>query len=68
VEIILPIGAIALLGYTIHVNIVPYPTSGAARWFRVVAGGILVPATVAVLCVPAPARRVGVRLTDAELT
>jgi amino acid transporter len=66
-QVILPIGAIALLGYTVYVNLVPYPTAGPARWFPVVAGGILVLATVAVLCAPRLAARVGSRLSESEL-
>jgi amino acid transporter len=67
-QIILPIGAIALLGYTIYVNLVPYPTSGPAVWFPVVAGGILVLATLTVLFAPRLAARVGTRLAESELS
>ncbi|HVV19051.1 MAG TPA: APC family permease [Pseudonocardiaceae bacterium] len=66
-QVVLPVAAIALLGYTVYVNVVPYP-SGPAAWFPVVAGGILVLALVAVLVAPRLAGRVGAKLTDAELT
>jgi len=65
-QVIFPIGAIALLGYTVYVNVVPYPTTGPARWFPVVAGGILVLAIVLVLAAPRLARRMATRLTDAN--
>jgi amino acid transporter len=66
-EIILPVLGIVVLGYTVYVNLVPYPTSGPARWFPVVAGGILVLAIVAVLAAPRLFSRVGQQLTEAEL-
>lgn len=37
-HLVFPIGALAVLGYTVYVNVVPYPTEGPARWFPVVAG------------------------------
>ena len=61
-QIVFPIGAIVLLGYTVYVNVVPYPTSGAATWFPVIAGGILLVALVFVLLAPTVARRVGAEL------
>ncbi|HJP80141.1 MAG TPA: APC family permease [Pseudonocardiaceae bacterium] len=61
-QLIFPIGAIVLLGYTVYVNVVPYPTSGAAKWFPVIAGGILLVALVFVLLAPTVARRVGAGL------
>ncbi len=67
-EIILPVLGIVVLGYTVYVNLVPYPTSGPARWFPVVAGGILVLAIIAVLAAPRVFSRVGQRLTESELT
>jgi amino acid transporter len=66
-QVILPVAAIALLGYTVYVNVVPYPT-GPARYFPIVAGGVLVLALVGVLVAPRAARRIGTKLTDTELT
>ena len=63
-QVIFPLGGIALLGYTVYVNVVPYPTSGPARWFPVVAGGILVVAVIVVLAAPAVARRMAARLAE----
>ncbi|WP_279582691.1 APC family permease [Fodinicola feengrottensis] len=37
-QVVFPLGALALLGYTVYVNVIPYPTAGPARWFPVVAG------------------------------
>jgi hypothetical protein len=65
-QIVFPIGAIALLGYTVYVNVVPYPTSGAAKWFPVIAGGILVVALVFVLLAPRVTRRVGAGLAKMD--
>jgi amino acid transporter len=61
-HLVFPIGALAVLGYTVYVNVVPYPTEGPARWFPVVAGGVLVLAVILVLSAPGFARRVGERL------
>ena len=61
-HLVFPIGALAVLGYTVYVNVVPYPTEGPARWFPVVAGGVLVLAVILVLSAPRFARRVGERL------
>jgi hypothetical protein len=65
-QVIFPIGGIGLLGYTVYVNLVPYPTTGPAKWFPVVSGGILVLATVVVLAAPALARRMAGRLAETE--
>src|SRR6266702_2423395 len=67
-QVIVPLGAIALLGYTVYVNVVPYPTAGPARWFPVVAGGILVLAIALVLAAPRLASRMATRLSDANAT
>jgi amino acid transporter len=61
-----PIGALVLLGYTVYVNVVPYPTDGPARWFPVVAGGVVVLAVAVVASAPGFARRVGERLAEGE--
>ncbi|MEA5364743.1 APC family permease [Amycolatopsis sp., V23-08] len=61
-HLVFPLGALAVLGYTVYVNVVPYPTEGPARWFPLVAGGVLVLAVILVLAAPAYARRVGERI------
>jgi amino acid transporter len=63
-QIVIPLAAVVVLGYTLYRNVIPYPTEGAARWFPIAAGGWLVLALVVVLFAPATARRVGERLAD----
>jgi amino acid transporter len=65
-QLIFPLGALALLGYTVYVNVIPYPTEGAARFFPVVAAAVLVLAIVLVLAAPGFARRAGERLGVSE--
>ncbi|WIV56991.1 APC family permease [Amycolatopsis nalaikhensis] len=65
-HLVFPIGALAVLGYTVYVNVVPYPTEGPARWFPVVAGAVLVLAVISVLSAPRFARRVGERLSTVD--
>jgi len=65
-EIVIPLAALALLGYTIYRNVIPYPTSGAAQWFPVVALLWVVLSVVAVLAFPRHAERLGRRLTADE--
>jgi hypothetical protein len=57
-----------VIGYTIYRNVIPYPTSGPAQWFPVVAfGWVLLVALVAFL-VPGFAQRLssGLRELDEE--
>jgi amino acid transporter len=65
-QIIVPILALVVLGYTLYRNVIPYPPSGPARWFPVVAGIWLVAALVTVLVAPGFARRLGAALTARE--
>ncbi|MEC3980035.1 APC family permease [Amycolatopsis sp. H20-H5] len=65
-QLVFPLGALALLGYTVYVNVIPYPDSGPARWFPVVAAVVLLLAVAFVFAVPAYARRVGERLSPAS--
>jgi amino acid transporter len=65
-QIVIPIGALVILGYTLYRNVIPYPTSGAARWFPVVAGGWLLVAVVVVLAAPGVSRRLGRALAENE--
>jgi amino acid transporter len=64
-EIVIPILALLVLGYTLYRNVVPYPT-GAAAWFPLVCGVWLLAAVLFVLARPAVARRAGARLTERE--
>ncbi|WP_091296417.1 APC family permease [Amycolatopsis xylanica] len=65
-QLVFPLCALVLLGYTVYVNVIPYPESGPAQWFPVVAATVLVLAVGLVLARPAFARRVGERLSLAE--
>ena len=64
-QVVVPIAALVVLGYTLYRNVIPYPT-GAAKWFPVVAGGWLVAAIVAVIAAPGTARRLGAALAARE--
>ena len=65
-QIIVPLLALVVLGYTLYRNVIPYPPSGPGRWFPVVSGGWLVAALVAVFVAPGFARRLGAALTASE--
>ena len=65
-QLVIPLAALALLGYTLYRNVIPYPASGPGRWLPVVAGCWLLAAVIAVLAAPGAARRLGGRLTAAE--
>jgi amino acid transporter len=64
-EIIIPILGLALLGYTLWRNIIPFP-EGAARWLPIAAAVWLLAALVFVLVRPDVTRRAGEQLTAAE--
>ena len=64
-EIVIPILALLVIGYTLYRNVLPYPT-GAAAWFPVVCGVWLLAAVIFVLARPAVARRAGEQLTVKE--
>ena len=64
-QLVIPLAALVVLGYTLYRNVIPYP-AGAGRWFPVVAGGWLLAAVVAVLFAPGTARRLGTALAARE--
>ena len=64
-QIVVPIAAIVVLGYTLYRNVYPYPT-GDGRWFPIVAGGWLAAAIIGVIAAPRTARKLGEALTAAE--
>jgi amino acid transporter len=68
-QVVIPLLALVVLGYTIERNLYPYPAfdAGAAFWFPVVAGIWLLVGVVAVLAAPTLAQRAGAALTAAEL-
>jgi hypothetical protein len=61
-QIIVPIAAMLVLGYTLYRNVYPYPT-GDGHWFPIVAGAWLVVAVIAVVVAPRTARKLGDALT-----
>ena len=65
-QVVIPIAALLILGYTLYRNVIPYPSSGPPRWFPVVAGGWLVVAVIAVLAAPGVSRRLGRALAENE--
>jgi amino acid transporter len=65
-QIIVPILALVVLGYTLYRNVIPYPSSGPGQWFPVVSGVWLVVALLAVFLAPGFARRLGAALTARE--
>jgi hypothetical protein len=68
-QVVVPVLALVVLGYTLYRNVSPYPSydDGPAFWFPIVAGGWLLVGLVAVLVAPAMGRRAGAALTAAEL-
>jgi amino acid transporter len=64
-QVVIPIAAIVVLGYTLYRNVIPYPT-GAGAWFPVTSGVWLAVAIVAVIAAPSTARRLGVALAARE--
>jgi len=65
-EVVIPVAALVVLGYTLYRNVIPYPTEGAAQWFPVVAGGWILLSALAVLAAPRAAERLGRRLAADE--
>jgi amino acid transporter len=65
-QVVIPLAALVTLGYTLYRNVIPYPDSGAARWFPIVSGGWLIIAVAAVLAAPGLARRLGRALAENE--
>jgi amino acid transporter len=65
-EIVIPVAALVVLGYTIYRNVIPYPTSGPAQWFPVVAFGWVILVALVAFLVPGFAQRLsgGLRALD----
>jgi hypothetical protein len=64
-ELLIPVAGLALLGYTVYRNVVPYPT-GASAWLPVVAGAWLAAAVILVMVAPGSSRRLGERMVTDE--
>lgn len=67
-QIVIPLGALVVLGYTIYRNVWPYPPSsaGAPHWFPIVAGGWILLCTLVVLLAGGAAARLGRSLAAEE--
>ncbi len=64
-QVVIPIAALAILGYTIWRNVSPYPT-GPAYWFPIVAFGWLAVITVIVFAMPQVPRRLAEGMASFE--
>ena len=65
-EVVIPVLALLMLGYTIYRNVFPYPTEGPAQWFPVVAFGWLALVTVVMLALPGVAARLAAGMADLD--
>ncbi len=66
-QIVFPLAAIVVLGYTLYRNVSPYPAWGSSTfWLPVVSGSWLLIGIVAVLVAPGPTRLMGIKLAEME--
>ncbi|MDQ2846752.1 MAG: APC family permease [Actinomycetota bacterium] len=65
-QVVIPVLAIVVLGYTIFRNISPWPPPGAARALPIVSGAWILLSIVVVLSFPRAAARLGRRLATDE--
>ncbi|MGH3357341.1 MAG: APC family permease [Nocardioidaceae bacterium] len=65
-EIVIPLLALVMLGYTMFRNVWPYPETGAERWFPIVSFGWLALVAVVVIAFPGLARRLSAGLSRAD--
>jgi len=65
-QVVIPLLALVMLGYTLYRNVFPYPTEGPPRWFPVVAFGWLVLVAVVMLASPGLARRLAAGMADLD--
>jgi amino acid transporter len=65
-EVVIPVLALVMLGYTIYRNVLPYPTEGPAQWFPVVAFGWRVLVAVGALAMPGAARRLSASMASLD--
>ncbi len=64
-QVIVPIAAVIVIGYTLYRNVYPYP-KGDQHWYPIVAGIWLAVAIVAVIAAPRMARKLGEALMSNE--
>jgi amino acid transporter len=65
-QLVIPLLALVILGYTLYRNVFPYPDAGPPRWFPVVSFGWLVLVTIVMLVSPGLARRLSAGLASAD--
>ena len=65
-EIVIPVAAVVVIGYTLYRNVIPYPTSGPARWFPVVSFGWILLVAVVAFAVPGFAQRLAGGLRELD--
>jgi amino acid transporter len=65
-EIVIPLAAVVVIGYTLYRNVIPYPTSGPAQWFPVVAFGWILLVAVVAFAVPGFAERLAAGLRELD--
>jgi amino acid transporter len=64
-QLVVPVLALVVIGYTLYRNVVPYPT-GTGKWMPVICAVWLLVAVAVVIARPQMARRAGERLTAEE--
>ena len=65
-EIVIPLAALVMLGYTIWRNVIPYPDANPAQWFPVVAFGWVLLVAVVMVASPGLARKLSLSLEKAD--
>ena len=65
-EVVIPLAALVMLGYTIWRNVIPYPDANPAQWFPVVAFGWVLLVAVVMVASPGLARKLSLSLEKAD--
>jgi amino acid transporter len=65
-EIVIPVAAVVVIGYTLYRNVIPYPTSGPPQWFPVVAFGWILVVAIVAFAVPGFAQRLAGGLRELD--
>jgi len=67
-EVVIPLAALVMLGYTMWRNVIPYPDENPARWFPIVAFGWVLLVAVVMIASPGLARRLSLSLEKVDAT
>src|SRR5262245_30512805 len=65
-EIVIPLAAVVVIGYTLYRNVWPYPDANPAQWFPVVAGGWILVVAIVAFAVPGFAERLAGGLRELD--